>query len=240
MIKARKNKFFENLFSVYNTRILKKNFFRLLISGDEKLSPWNKDCPAIVYANHSNWWDGLVAFYLSKVLWNIDAYVMMDIEQLSKYSFFKWIGAFSVNRNSPKEALESVGYSIDLLKDSNRVLWIFPQGVMQPNDYRPIMFYSGISKIAQEVGELNLIPVTFKYEFISEQRPEIFISAGEIKHITHVDDVKSFTEILNTGLVTQLDILKHKISKSETGNFRIILQGKKSLNKSIDKLYSGQ
>jgi chlorobactene lauroyltransferase len=240
MIKARKNKLFENLFSVYNTRILKKNFFRLLITGEEQLTLWNKVFPALIYANHSNWWDGLVAFYLSKVLWNIDAYVIMDIEQMNRYRFFKWIGAFSVNRNSPKEAAESVNYSIELLKNSNRVLWIFPQGLMQPNDYRPIKFYNGISKIAQSIGELNLIPVVFRYEFINEQHPEIFISVGEIKHLTKVDDVKSLTEKLNTGLVAQLDSLKDKISKSETGEFRIILHGKKSRNKTIDKLYGGQ
>jgi hypothetical protein len=111
---------------------------------------------------------------------------------------------------------------------------------MQPNDYRPIKFYNGISKIAQAAGELNLIPVTFRYEFIMEQRPEIFISIGEIKHSVRVEDVKSFSEKLNTGLVTQLDTLKDKISKSETDDFRIILQGKRSRNKSIDKLYGWQ
>jgi hypothetical protein len=41
-----------------------------------------------------NWWTGL-RFFLSKALWNIDAYVMMDIEQMQKYRFFKRIGAFS-------------------------------------------------------------------------------------------------------------------------------------------------
>ena len=237
MIRANKNKIFEYLFSAYNTRLLKKHFFGIHIGGEKNLNRWDKTKPSIIYANHSNWWDGLAAFYLSKVLWSIDAYVMMDIEQMKKYRFFKWIGAFSVNRNSPRESMESINYSINLLKDSDKALWIFPQGVMQPNDYRPIMFYNGISRIAEAIGEFNLIPVTFRYEFMMEQLPDLFISIGEIKQVNRIEDTKHFTEELNVKLVSGLDKLKEKVVSSDLEGFSIILSGKKSRNKTIDRLY---
>lgn len=237
MIKARKNKIFESLFSFYNTRLLKKHFFRIMISGEENFLLRSKESPAILYANHSNWWDGLVAFYLSKKLWNIDAYVMMDIEQMQKYRFFKWLGAFSVNRNSPKEAMDSVEYSVSMLHNSNRVLWIFPQGIMQPNDFRPIIFYGGISKITQKLGEVDLMPVAVRYEFLMEQRPEIFISIGKTKTTGLNNDTKELTGILNNSLLGELDALKKKVINSEFGSFKIILQGRQSRNKTVDKVY---
>ena len=237
MIRAGKNKIFENLFSVYNTRLLKKHFFLVHLGGEKNLNAWDKTKPSIIYANHSNWWDGLAAFYLSKVLWNIDAFVMMDIEQMKKYRFFKWIGAFSVNRSSPRESMESIEYSITLLRNTNKVLWIFPQGLMQPNDYRPIKFYNGVAKIAESIGEFNLIPVTFRYEFLMEQLPELFISIGKIKQISRVDDTKHFTEELNINLVKELDKLRERVISSNTEGFTTILTGKKSRNKTIDKLY---
>jgi chlorobactene lauroyltransferase len=237
MIRANKSKIFENIFSVYNTRLLKKHFYRIHLGGEKNLESWEKTKPSIIYANHSNWWDGLAAIYLSEDLWNIDAYFMMDVEQLKKYRFFKWIGAFSVNRSSPRESMESVKYTINILKNTNKVLWIFPQGIMQPNDYRPIKFYNGISKIAESIGEFNLIPVTFRYEFMMEQLPELFMGIGEVKHINHIEDTKQFTEELNIQLVSELDKLKEKVINSDTGDFTVILSGKKSRNKTIDRLY---
>lgn len=237
MIKAKKNKLFENIFSVYNTWLLKKHFFRIHLGGEKNLGIWDKARPSIIYANHSNWWDGLAAFYLSKVLWNIDAYVMMDIEQMKKYRFFKWIGAFSVNRSSPRESMESVEYTIGLLKNTNKVLWIFPQGIMQPNDYRPIKFYNGVSKIAEAIGEFNLIPVTLRYEFLMEQLPELFISIGEIKQIDRIGDTKHFTEELNANLVNDLNKLRETVISSGKNDFSTILSGRKSRNKTIDRMY---
>ena len=108
---------------------------------------------------------------------------------------------------------------------------------MQPNDYRPIMFYNGISRIAEAIGEFNLIPVTFRYEFMMEQLPDLFINIGEIKQVNRIEDTKHFTEELNVKLVSGLDKLKEKVVSSDLEGFSIILSGKKSRNKTIDRLY---
>ncbi len=237
MLKARKNKLFESLFSIYNTRILKKFFYRIHIKGEENFILREPGIPTVIYANHSNWWDGLIAFYLSKTLWNIDAYVMMDIEQMSKYKFFRRIGAFSVKRDNPKEAVESVNYAVNLLKNTERVLWIFPQGIMQPNDYRPIMFFNGVSKIAGDIGNVNLIPLVFRYEFLMEQRPEVFISIGKAKKISPGTNLKELTQLLNNELLNELNSLKAKVTGVELENFNLILQGKSSRNKTLDNIY---
>jgi hypothetical protein len=57
-------------------------------------------------------------------------------------------------------------------------MWLFPQGEMLPQDRRPLKFFSGIAKLAEKIANVNLVPVCFRYEFLMEQRPEVFISIG--------------------------------------------------------------
>src|SRR5688572_14752991 len=103
---------------------------------------------------------------------------MMDIEQMRKYRFFKYVGVFSVNRDDAREGVESLNYAAELLKDTKKYLWIFPEGVMNVQDHEPLKFYSGITHLAQKTGNVNLVPVSLRYEFIMEQRPEVFIKIG--------------------------------------------------------------
>ena len=230
MIAAKKNKIIGSLFALYHKRLLKKHFYRIHLNGRENLANTGKT-PAILAANHSNWWDGFIAYYISNRLMKCDDYLMMDIKQMKKYSFFKYIGVFSVDRESPPQAIRSVNYAAEILKDSNRCLWIFPQGEMTPQDKRPLVFYSGISKIAERAGRVQIIPVAFRYEFLMEQRPEVFISVG--KPVVFTAGNKNFTAELEQLMTKLLDDLKSDVTNS-TGNFEIVFTGKSSRNKSFD------
>jgi chlorobactene lauroyltransferase len=108
---------------------------------------------------------------------------------------------------------------------------------MQPNDYRPIGFYNGVSKIADETGDVNLIPFVFRYEFLMEQRPEVFISIGKVKINRPGCDIKNLTHELNTELVNELDLLKSRVTRHEFENFNVLLRGKSSRNKTLDNIY---
>jgi hypothetical protein len=70
-----------------------------------------------------------------------------------------------------------------------------------------------------------------------EQLPDLFINIGEIKQVNRIEDTKHFTEELNVKLVSGLDKLKEKVVSSDLEGFSIILSGKKSRNKTIDRLY---
>lgn len=230
MIRANKIRIFETLFNLYNTRLLKKFFYKIHLENSSSFNNRNTNLPTIIFANHSNWWDGLIAFFLSHNIWNIDAYVMMEIEQLSKHKFFSRLGAFSVDKTSASAAYKSIEYSLDLLKDKSKVLWIFPQGEMLPNDLRPLNFYSGLSKIVEKTGEVNLFYLSFRYEFLMEQRPEIFIKLKSFE-IKNNWNAKELTNVLSDELTKNLDILKSDVLNSNTSSYKTILSGKKSIDK---------
>lgn len=235
MIPAKKNKLIGSLFALYHKRLLKKHFFAINLTGSENLKLINNSLPVILYANHSNWWDGFIAYLLTNRTLKKDDYLMMDIEQMKKYSFFKYIGAFSVNRNIPAEAVRSLNYAAKMLSNSNKYLWIFPQGEMFPQDKRPLKFYSGITKITEKCGNVNLVPVCFRYEFIMEQRPDVFIQVGKPEIISG-NITGNLTELLRSTLESQLDKLKEDVTSGNTSAFKTIFTGKNSRNKTFDKI----
>jgi 1-acyl-sn-glycerol-3-phosphate acyltransferase len=237
MISARKNKLINSVFTIYHKRLLKKHFHQIYLADEENFRKINRDYPAIFYANHSNWWDGFIAYLLSSIRWKADDYIMMDLEQMKKYPFFKYLGAFSVNRDTPADAFKSIDYAVKLLKNTKRFLWIFPQGLMQPQDIRPIKFFSGAAKIAEMLNNANLIPVAIRYEFLLEQRPEVFIKIGEPDITDNILNTRSYTEYLGNKLLNVLDGLKNDVISQELGQYKVIFKGNESRNKTIDKLF---
>lgn len=233
MIPAKKNRIIGSLFAFYHKRLIKKHFYAIHLEGEKNLSSLDSTLPVIMYANHSNWWDGFMAYYLTNRVLKKDDYLMMDIKQLKKYSFFKYIGVFSVDREVPAEAIRSVNYAAGLLNNSERYLWVFPQGDMVPQDRRPLKFFSGITKIAKKTGKVNLVPVCFRYEYLMEQRPEVFISIGKSDLFTGKTDT-DYTEHLRTNLETQLDKLRDDITAGSVKDFKTIFRGKDSRNKTFD------
>lgn len=237
MIPAKKNNIIGAFFSLYHKRLLKKHFYRVHLRGEDSYGKLDPALPTILYTNHSNWWDGFIAYYLTSKHWKVNDFLMMDIRQMKKYWFFKFIGVFSVNRSSPREALESIDYAASLLKNTGNFMWMFPQGEMLPQDKRPLSFYSGITKIAEKLGKVNLLPVTISYEFLMEQRPEVFISLGK-PDVPNSDiaDSKEYTGYLQQKLTGELDRLQKDVTEKTTQDFKVIFHGKDSRNKSFDKI----
>lgn len=233
MIPAKKNTFIGSLFAFYHKRLIKKHFYAIHLAGEKNLASLDSSLPVIMYANHSNWWDGFIAYFLTNRYLQRDDYLMMDIKQMKNYSFFKHIGVFSVDREVPAEAVRSLNYAAELLKDTSRYLWIFPQGDMTPQDRRPLKFFSGITKIAEKAGRVSLVPVCFRYEYLMEQRPEVFISIGKPELFTGKTE-NDLTEHLRSNMEAQLDKLRDDITAGDIKDFKTIFRGKDSRNKTFD------
>jgi 1-acyl-sn-glycerol-3-phosphate acyltransferase len=142
-----------------------------------------------------------------------------------------------VDRSNPREAVSSIEYSVNLLRNTNRCLWIFPEGEMNVQDHVPIKFYSGISKIADKTGSVILMPVAFRYEFIDEQRPEIFIQIGKGDVIeSNTINTKDLTEYLCNKLKYETALLRDLVKNKQLDGFKVIFRGKESRNKTVERL----
>lgn len=221
MLEAKKSRWFEKVFALYNRNLFKRRFHCLNVSGLEILRNRKKDVPLIIYANHSSWWDGLVAFEISRCA-DLDSYVMMEEKQLKKLFLFRKLGAFSVIREKPREAVKSLNYATKILTEAaNRALWIFPQGEILPNDLRPLKFYNGLACIMEKLRNCYAVPVAMRYEFLSQYKPEIFFKVGDFKRFSIEDfnrkkATQNFEEDLTRNLEElKLDIINRNFDKFE-------------------------
>ncbi len=222
MLEAKKSAWFEKIFAIYNRNLLKRRFQSLRIFGLDSLQAKK---PLIIYANHSSWWDGLVAFQISHLL-KADAFVMMEEKQLRKLFLFRKLGAFSVVRENPRRAAESLNYASDLLHEKQtRTLWIFPQGEIVPNDARPLKFYNGLSRIIEKTGDCTVVPLAMRYEFLGDYKPEIFVRVGgaEVFNSHEAFDKKHTTENFEKSLTNTLDELKKDIASKNIVRYEKIL-----------------
>lgn len=225
MLKAKKSRWFEEIFAVYNRNLLRRRFYSLKISGLDFLKSRDGNLPFLIYANHSSWWDGLVAFQISRETQS-DSFIMMEEKHLKKLFLFRRLGAFSVVRENPREAVKSINYAANLLKENpNGTLWIFPQGEILPNDRRPLNFYHGAARAVEKAGQIFTVPLAMRYEFLGEFKPEIFVKIGapEFVSVDKSSDTKNLTKQFEQRLTETLDELKNDVLTGNLQNYENIL-----------------
>ena len=213
MLEANKSTWFEKIFTVYNRSLIKRKFNSLRVRNFDNLTNKNPGFPLITYANHSNWWDGLILFELFSHF-EVENFVLMEEKQLKDLPLFRKLGAFSIVRENPKEALKSINYSVEQLRNNSKAnLWIFPQGEIQPNDLRPLFFYSGISRIIQKAGKCCVVPIALRFEFLNDFKPDIFLKIGQINYFDKITKSKSKTlpEEFRKEMENLLDGLKEDV-----------------------------
>ena len=226
MLKANKTRWFEKIFAVYNRNLFKRRFHSINVSGLDYLKNSDDKIPLIIYANNSGWWDGLLIFEICRRA-NRDFYVLMEEKQLKTFPLFRRIGAFSVVRESPREAVKSINYAVELLKKNpSKPLLIFPQGEIQPNDLRPLKFFNGLSRIVEKLGECSVVSTAIRYEFLKEFKPEIFVNIEEVEKMSGESDSKTLTPILAEKLTANLDKLKSNITTKKFADFTNIFRRK--------------
>ncbi|MDQ4123071.1 MAG: lysophospholipid acyltransferase family protein [Acidobacteriota bacterium] len=224
LLKANKSPWFETLFAVYNRNLFGRRFGALRVEGIENLRNRKTDLPLVLYANHSSWWDGLVAFEIGRVA-GLDQFLMMEEKQLKQLFLFRRLGAFSVVRENPRMALLSINYAVDVLKEKpNRGVWIFPQGEILPNDARPLRFYQGLARIIEKTGRCTAAAVAMRYEFLGEFKPTAFAKISNVEILANVEEPKQLTEQLSLRLTALLDELKADIAAEKTSEYVDLLK----------------
>ncbi|MCS6881044.1 MAG: lysophospholipid acyltransferase family protein [Oscillochloridaceae bacterium] len=215
-----------------------RHFDRVWLQSHGPL-PHPRNGPLIIYLNHSSWWDGYLMYVIHRVVLRgrFDAHLLMEEKQLRRYRFFRWSGAFSINRDDPEDSRRSQAYAAALLRGGRRprLLFIFPQGKIVPNDRRPLVTYPGIARIVAQVGAVNLCPVALRYELLGRQFPEAFIRIGPCHRAANPADIEGTLADITSRLTAACDALRDDVLALRYERFQPLLRGRRG----IDELFDG-
>jgi 1-acyl-sn-glycerol-3-phosphate acyltransferase len=199
MIKSKNNPFARLIFNNYIDRLLKKNFSNFYLCNEYPTLKLNES--VLITPNHFSWWDGFLIDYVVRMETNLDLRIMMLEEQLKKYWFFKYVGAFSITPNKPFAIKDSINYTTKLLREKNNALIIYPQGEIEPFGKRPLSLKKGISLMLKNPNNITVIPAAFDIAFSEQKLPSIFLRFGDpLSAKIILNDFKTFENAFYSNL----------------------------------------
>jgi 1-acyl-sn-glycerol-3-phosphate acyltransferase len=210
MTPAAKSALFGRVFGWHIAGRLRTTFGRITVSGLEGARAALARGPVLFVANHSTWWDPLVILHLSTDVLRVDAYAMMNARNLARVPFFRRVGAFGVDLESPADGARGIRYAAKLLRapspGQSRAVWLFPQGEERPS-HEPIVARPGAAAIARVCGEhAQVVAVGLRYVFAAEERPQLAIAFGPAaRALTGVAAETARQEAALTAVLARLD-----------------------------------
>lgn len=178
-------------FAHYTRWYLNRHFHSLRIASSGWLPDNESAIPKVIFLNHASWWDPLVCLHLSRTLFvNHQAYAPIDAKAVEKYAFFKRLGFFGIEPDSPRGAARFFRISCDILANPWTILWVTPQGRFADVRERPVRFKNGLGHLAYRIGHsrtilhpppqrVQFVPLAIEYTHWHERLPEILIRFGQ-------------------------------------------------------------
>jgi len=125
--------------------------------------------------------------------------------------------------------MDALKYSIEQVGNPNAILYLFPQGIINPPNARPIDFRSGLAyiadKAAKKYGKVALMPIAVNYMFLRDNRPEVLVEMGEIIELgAGKIDRKEFADYLASTLEKLCDKQIYEISKAKFAGYDTLFQ----------------
>ena len=235
MIKESNNPLLRQI--IYNTivKLPTRNMFHRVWVRQNPNLPKIGALPILLYANHTSWWDGYMISVLMHELWRpAMSSLMVEAETLQKYSFLRYLGAFGVDRENPRDGIAAIQHAVTKLNGQPYgVVAIFPQGKFYHPEARPLHFYNGVGLIAKQAvtttGACALVPLALRYEFVHEQKPEAFLHIGTPTFINNAhpihNNAKALTAHMEQTLIAEMDILRADCVAYRFDSFSSLLSG---------------
>ena len=156
---AKDNRFWSIIADFVFKKMLCVRFHSVMYKGIENLENRDKTKATIFYANHNNWWDGIVGYNVVRGI--MRGRLRLMIEEMNRFPLFQYIGCFPINKKSAQDAMKSLKYAATLLDKPDINFWLFAQGIIRPPHYRPIVFQTGIAwvlaSIINGIGSLIML-----------------------------------------------------------------------------------
>jgi 1-acyl-sn-glycerol-3-phosphate acyltransferase len=204
MIRPKNNKVIHWLFHHYIMRIIRANFHGVKYNAIDV----SADKSVLLLANHFGWWDGFVMYYLNHKLFKKKFHIMILEDTVRKVWFLKYMGAFSIVKNS-RQMIASLNYAAELLKTPGNLVLIFPQGRLYSNFVDTIHFEKGLSRVTR--GNESKAECIFAASFIENfehKKPGINIYLQKHTGETNLDLlVQAFQRHYHTSKLLQAEIV---------------------------------
>ncbi|MGE5812412.1 MAG: lysophospholipid acyltransferase family protein [Ignavibacteria bacterium] len=199
MIEVKNNYLARIIFDFYIDRLLRKNFSHFyLLNNFPALKSQNS---VVLTPNHFSWWDGFLIDWILKKETKHQIKIMMLEEQLKRFWFFNYLGAYSIEPKNPASIKETVLYTRSLINKKGNGIVIYPQGEIEPYEKRPLQLKEGLKLILKPETDAFVIPVGFKIHFMKEKLPSVLCRLGEPLHAnTIVNDFSLFKESFNCNM----------------------------------------
>lgn len=211
----------------------------MMVRGIDRMAPWEPDGaarePLVIVANHSSWWDAVMPVIISRSIRHHDGYGLMDRGQFERYRFFRHVDILPIDRGNPRAAMRSLHEIAELLRDRKRMVWMFPQGKIAPNDIRPLVCESGVAHLVGMLGACSVIPVAFRYEVGRDELPVAYAGIGEARSFRDAPPARELTALIGGMLTGELDRLRDDLLAERTDGFQVALQGSGSVNDRWDR-----
>ena len=167
---ARRVRGFEAVFSRYLRWLVRRSFSTVWVHRDATPLP---PSGYVAAANHSSWWDGFIPYLLHRNTLPLAPFaLMMSDEELRRFPFFRWGGAFSVDATSVRASLPAIRYAASEARNGAGV-WIFPRGHFE-RSVDPAGWTSGFVHAAR-AGGVAIVPIAMRFIMMERQRPEVFV-----------------------------------------------------------------
>ncbi|MFP3861072.1 MAG: lysophospholipid acyltransferase family protein [Bacteroidales bacterium] len=174
MIKAKHHSWYERFFRFYSRFMLSNHFRRIIING----SYTEKNRPVMLIGNHFSWWDGFIANYLNMVVFKKRFHIMMLEEQLKPRMFLNKAGAYSIKKNT-RDVVNTLNYTVELMKDKNNIVVMYPQGSIQSVYHYPLEFEKGVEAILNRSQEVDVYFLVALVDYFSHRKPALTLGIKE-------------------------------------------------------------
>jgi len=206
MTYPKNNKLFRWFFSRYIKALIRRNFQAVYFNSIKI----DSEKSVLLVANHFSWWDGFILYYLNDKLLKKKFHIIVLKETMKKVKFFKYLGAFSVNKNS-RSVLQTLNYAAQLLNEPSNLVVIFPQGKLYSNFVTKVNFEKGIMKVLEQVNDkFQLVTAVTFVEYLRHKKPSAnvylqTIPPTKFENITELNDI--YQQHYNTAQQQQTEIV---------------------------------
>jgi 1-acyl-sn-glycerol-3-phosphate acyltransferase len=218
---------FAGVFSWYTRRLLAKNFRAVGVETatfDFANRLGQESRPVVLAMSHSSWWDPLAAFFLrSNLLAGRTGIAPMDAEQLRKFTFFRKVGIFGIDPDSPASMNAMLEYVRTFFAGTERAtLAITPQGRFTDVRER-VRLRPGAAAVLAKVPGCAAAVLSVEYVFWQDKKPELLMRFEPVPEPASASTA-SWHRALESTMQSSADALAALAIARDPGKFTDLLR----------------